>query len=144
MKLPEWSCRPQIHVVDFLLASLVGVAVGVIMIATLEYTKTRGKLLLTTLLGAGFSLTMVAATAMPRSGPGPWFRPLAMDAGGVALALMVLGLWATPDPDAFWKATAIVTILALGLVAGGQVLSRAQGSTAVRIAALSSATLRRR
>ncbi len=141
MKLPEWTRRPQVHAAGCLLSLLAALAVVAIMTGTQEYTKIRGMLLLTALLVAGFFLTMVAATAMPRSGPGPWFRPLAMGAGAVALALMVLGLWGIPDPDAFWKATAILTILALGLVATGQALSRAAGGTAVRILAASSASL---
>ena len=132
MRLPEWTGRPQVHAAGCLLSLLAAVAVVAIAIGTLEYTKTRGRLLLTALLVAGFFLTMVAATTVPRSGPGPWFRPMAMGAAIVALAMMVLGLWGTPDSNAFWKATAMVTILSLGLVAAGQALSRGQGGVTVR------------
>tara|TARA_Y100000758_G_scaffold11332_1_gene8572 strand:+ start:49 stop:366 length:318 start_codon:yes stop_codon:yes gene_type:complete len=33
----------------------------------------------------------------------------------MALLLLLIGLWGTPNSDAFWKSTAIVTILALVL-----------------------------
>ena len=140
MRLPRWTARPEAHAAGCLLALLAALAVVAFAIGTLEYTKTRGKLLLTALLVAGYFLTMIGATAMPRSGLGPWFRPLSFSAATLALVLMALGLWGTPDPDAFWKATASVTVLAMGLVAAGQALSRAEGRTAVRVAATGSAT----
>ena len=141
MRLPRWTARPEAHAAGCLLALLAALAVVAFAIGTLEYTKTRGKLLLTALLVAGYFLTMVGATAMPRAGPGPWFRPLAFSAATMALALMVLGLWGTADSNAFWKATAATTVLAMGLVAAGQALSRAEGGTAVRVAAICSAAL---
>lgn len=141
MRLPRWTARPEAHAAGCLLALIAALAVVAFAIGTLEYTKTRGKLLLTALLVAGYFLTMVGATAMPRAGPAPWFRPLAFGAATVALGLMVLGLWGTPDSDVFWKATAATTVLAMGLVAAGQALSRAERGRAVRIAATASAAL---
>ena len=141
MRLPEWTGRPQVYAAGCLLSVLAAVAVVAFAIGTLEYTKTRGKLLLTALLVAGFFLTLAGATAMPRSGPGPWFRPAAIGLAATALLLMVIGLWGTPDSNAFWKATAIVTLVAMGLVAAGQALSRSGRGRAVRVLAVSSASL---
>ena len=141
MRLPDWTVRPQIHAAGCLLAVMAAIAIVAFAIGTLEYTKTRGKLLLTALLVAGFFITLVGATAMPRSGPGPWFRPAAIGAASTALLLMVIGLWGTPDSNPFWKATAAVTLVAMGLVAGGQALSRVGNRRAVRALATSSAAL---
>ena len=141
MRLPEWTGRPQVYAAGCFLSVLAAVAVVAFAIGTLEYTKTRGKLLLTALLVAGFFLTLAGATAMPRSGPGPWFRPAAIGLAATALLLMVIGLWGTPDSNAFWKATATVTLMAMGLVAAGQALSRAGKSGAIRVLAVSSAFL---
>ena len=141
MRLPEWTGRPQVHSAGCFLSLLAAVAVVAFAIGTLEYTKTRGKLLLTALLVAGFFLTLAGATAMPRSGLGPWFRPAAIGVASLALLLMVMGLWGTPDSDAFWKATAAVTVVAMALVAGGQALSRAGGGRTLRLLAATSAVL---
>ena len=141
MRLPDWTGRPQIYAAGCLLAVMAAIAVVAFAIGTLEYTKTRGKLLLTALLVAGFFATLVGATAMPRSGPGPWFRPAAIGAASTALLLMVIGLWGTPDSNAFWKATASVTVVAMGLVAAGQALCRAGQRGVVRVFAASSAAL---
>ena len=141
MRLPDWTGRPQIHAAGCFLAVMAAVAIVAFAIGTLEYTKTRGKLLLTALLVAGFFVTLVGATAMPRSGPGPWFRPAAIGAASAALFLMVIGLWGAPDSNAFWKATAAVTVAAMGLVATGQALSRAGERKAVRALAVTSAAL---
>ncbi len=140
MRLPDWTGRPQIYAAGCFLAVLAAIAVVAFAIGTLEYTKTRGKLLLTALLVAGFFMTLVGATAMPRSGPGPWFRPAAIGAASTALFLMVIGLWGTPDSNPFWRATAAVTVVAMGLVAAGQALSRTgQGKAAQALAAASAA-----
>ena len=141
MRLPDWTGRPQIHAAGCFLAVLAAIAIVAFAVGTLEYTKTRGKLLLTALLVAGFFMTLVGATAMPRSGPGPWFRPAAIGAASTALLLMVIGLWGTPDSNPFWKATAAVTVLAMGLVAVGQALSRAGPTRIVQALAVTSAAL---
>lgn len=133
--------RPEAHAAGCLLALLAALAVLAFAIGTLEYTKTRGKLVLTALLVAGYFLTMVGATAMPNGGPGAWFRPLALATATLALGFMMLGLWGAPDSNPFWQATAAVTLLSLGLVAVGQSLSRADGGRGIRTAATASATL---
>ena len=52
-------------------------------------------------------------------------------AAGSGLALVVAGLWATPDPDAFWKAAAIASIAAASVAYScWALLFRAQGSAA--------------
>ena len=132
MQLPDWTVQPRVHAAGCFLSVLAAVAIMAFTIGTLEYTKTRGKLLLTALLMAGFFLTLVGATAMPRSGLGPWFRPAAIGVAVSALLLMVVGLWAAPDSNSLWRATASVTVLAMGLVAAGQVSSRASGRGSIQ------------
>ena len=119
MSLPGWVGRPQVHAAGCLLSLMALLAVLAFTIGTLEYTKTRGKLLLTALLVAGYFVTLLAATPIPRAGAGQWLRTAAVTLASVALLLMVLGLWGAPDSSAFWKATAIVTVLAMGVVAAG-------------------------
>ncbi len=40
---------------------------------------------------------------------------LALGTGAVALLLLLTGIWGTPNSDAFWKITAIVTVMGLVL-----------------------------
>ncbi len=124
MNLPGWVGRPQVHAAGCLLSLMALLAVAAFTIGTLEYTKTRGKLLLTALLVAGYFLTMLASTPIPRAGAGQWLRAAALIAATLALLLMLLGLWGAPDSDTFWKATAIITVLAMGVVVVGVTLPR--------------------
>ena len=90
------------------------VLVVVAMVVLGEYTKTRGRLLLTALTLAGFSLTALGPSALLRVS----FRPVAaagMSTSLLAFVLVTVGLWATPDPDAYWKATAVASLLAVSL-----------------------------
>ena len=121
-RLVSWAGRPQPHVVGLFLSVVAVLAIVAFMVATLEYSKTRGRLLLTALLVGGYFLTMLAASGITRQGWGPMVRLPAMIAPTVAILLMVLGLWGPPDSDGFWQATATVTVLAVGLVATGLVL----------------------
>ena len=101
-----------------LLASLAAAALVVVVMALLgEYTKTRGRLLLTALSLAGFCLLALAPSALAQRD-----RYAAWGVGGLAAAclgflLVAAGTWATPGADAYWKATAIVSI---GAVSGAQ------------------------
>ena len=141
MKLASWVGRPQPHIVGLFLSLMAVLAIVAFMIATLEYNKTRGRLLLTAFLVGGYFLTMLAAASIPREGWGPMVRHPAMLASTVAILLMVFGLWGTLDSNEFWKATAAVTVIAMGLTAAGQTLSRAEGGTAVRVTVIFSAAL---
>lgn len=127
MKLPGWFGHPYTHAAGVLLSLLAAVAVVAFMVGTLEYTKTRGKLLLTALLVGGFFLTTLGGTAIPREGIGRRLHPAAPVIALAALLLLLAGLWAGADSDGFWKAAACATILALGFVVSGIALSRASG-----------------
>lgn len=115
------------------------VALVAFMIGTLEYTKTRGKLLLTAFLVGGYFLTMLAATGIPAAGTRLWFRVVAQALASVSLLLLLLGLWGTPDSDPYWKAAALTTLLALGLVLSGLATRAGLGDSVVRVLALASA-----
>ena len=129
-RLSRWIGRPQTHIVGLFLSLMASLAVVAFAIATLEYTKTRGKLLLTAFLVAGYFVTMLAATGIPWRELGLRLRPAAMAAASAALLLLLLGLWGTPDSNAFWKSAAIATLLALGLTLTGVTLARASGGKA--------------
>jgi hypothetical protein len=59
----------------------------------------------------------------------------------MALFLLLLGLWATPDSDEFWKSAAGLTFLALGMSLAGLALGLGSSIPAARILAWASATL---
>jgi hypothetical protein len=102
--------------VAVLLASLVAALLVVAAMAWLgEYTKTRGRLLLTALSLAGFCLLAVAPSALH---PRRRYTPVAagaLAASSLGFLLVVGGTWATPDSDAYWKAAAIFAIVAVSL-----------------------------
>ena len=122
MKLIEWASRPQVHIVGLFLSLMALIAVLAFAIGTLEYTKTRAKLMLTAFLVGGYFLTMLAATRIPSAGPRVGVRLAAQSLATAALFLLLLGLWGTPDSDGYWKATAVVTLLGIGMVFSGMVM----------------------
>ena len=132
MKLPAWLGHPYTHTAGVLLALMAAVAVVAFMVGTLEYTKTRGKLLLTALLVGGFFLTTLGGTAIPRSGLGRRLRPVAPVMALAALLLLMVGLWAGADSDGFWKAAACATVLSLGFVITGVALALGVGRKSYR------------
>lgn len=140
MKLRDWLVHPYAHAAGVLLALLAAVAVVAFMVGTLEYTKTRGKLLLTALLVGGFFLTTLGGTGIPRSGLGRRLRPAAPVMALAALLLLLVGLWAGADSDGFWKAAACATVLSLGFVITGVALSRASGERVTDLFATTSAS----
>ena len=131
MKLLDWAGRPQTHIVGLFVSLLAAVFVVAFMIGTLEYTKTRGVLLLTTFLVGGYFLTMLVATGIPPTGVGRRLRPAAFAVATVALFLLLLGLWGRPNSNEFWKSAAIVTLLALGLALTGNTIAKASGDWVV-------------
>lgn len=95
--------------VSVLAALLVLVAIGVLG----EYTKTLGRFLLTALLIAGYCVTSLGPAALtnrnvPRIAPS-----IGSMMAGLAIVLLLAGVWGTPNSDGFWKATSIVTLLAV-------------------------------
>ncbi len=142
MKLTEWAGQPQTHIVGLFVSLLAALAVVAVIIGTLEYTKTRGQLLLTAFLVCGYFLTMLAATGIPQAGPGLLrLRPAALALATASLLLLLTGLWGTPDSNGFWKVASILTLLALGLALTGLALGRGAADRAVDVLAWASAAL---
>lgn len=140
-KLAEWTSRPQTHIVGLFLALMAALAVAAFMIATLEYTKMRGKLLLTAFLVAGYFVTTLASTATPKDGTVRWFFAVILAWATLALFLLLLGLWATPGSDEFWKSAAGITFLAFGMSFAGLALGLGSGVRQARTLAWVSAML---
>ena len=141
MRLPGWLGHPYTHAAGALLSLLAALAVVAFMVGTLEYTKLRGRLLFTTLMIAGFFATMLVATATPRQGAMRWGFTVILAWATLALLLLVLGLWATPDSDAYWKSAAAVTFLAFGMSLAGLALGLKSGASPARFLAWMSAGL---
>ena len=100
----------------FLAGMLAGLLAAALVIAAMallgEYTKTRGRLLLTALTLTAFCASAIAPSALLQR---QRFQAAAMGgfvASGAGFILLATGIWVTPDSDAYWKATAIASILA--------------------------------
>ncbi len=95
------------------LASLAAAVLVVVAMALLaEYTKTRGRLLLTALVLAGFFITSISPSAL--IGKEKWH---AVGLAGLAASLLgailvIVGIWGTPNSDGYWKTTAILSLMA--------------------------------
>ena len=141
MKVPRWVGHPYTHAAALLLSLLAALAVVAIMVGTLEYTKTRGRLLLTALLVAGYFLTTLAATATPKEGGMRWLFAAIFAWATLALLLLLLGLWATPGSNEFWKSAASATFVAFGMSFAGLALGLGSRVRPASILAWVSATL---
>ena len=87
-----------------LLASLVAAGLVVVFMGVLgEYTKTRGRLLLTALSLSGFSLLALAPSVLAQRTSYRNWGYAGVGIAGVAYLLVVGGVWGTPDSDAYWK-----------------------------------------
>ena len=85
------------------------------MVVVGEYTKTRGRYLLTALVfGAYFFFSLGPVWVAHRRSDSVMPR-VALVLGAAALLLLLTGIWGTPNSDGFWKSAAIVTVLALVL-----------------------------
>ena len=96
-----------------------GLAVAVLVIVAMvllgEYTKTRGRLFLTALVLAGFCLSALPPSILHVQRR---YRPTGETgilASVVGFVLVATGIWVTPDPDAYWKAAAIASVLAVSM-----------------------------
>ena len=99
----------------FLISSVVAVLIVIAIIVVGEYTKTRGRFLLSALMVEGYFFCSLAPIWVTERRPESMVSRVAIGAAVMALLLLLIGLWGTPNSDAFWKSTAIVTILALVL-----------------------------
>ena len=141
MKLPSWLGHPYTHAAALLLSLLAAVAVVAFMVGTLEYTKMRGRLLLSALLMAGYFLTTLIATGVPKDGAMRWLFAAIFGWATLALLLLLFGLWATPDSNEFWKSAAGITFVAFGMSFAGLALGLGSGIRSARILAWLSAIL---
>ena len=99
----------------FLISSVAAVLIVIAIIVVGEYTKTRGRFLLSALMVEGYFFCSLAPIWVTERRPESMVSRVAIGGAVVALLLLLIGLWGTPNSDAFWKSTAIVTILALVL-----------------------------
>ena len=109
------AISPRVFLTGMLGALAAAVLIVLAMVLLGEYTKTRGRLLLTALVLAGFCLSALPPSALFQRRR---YRPLGeagMMASAAGFLLVATGIWATPDPDAYWKAAAISSILAAAM-----------------------------
>ena len=99
----------------FLISSVAAVLIVIAIVVVGEYTKTRGRFLLSALMVEGYFFCSLAPIWVTERRPESMVSRVAIGAAVMALLLLLIGLWGTPNSDAFWKSTAIVTILALVL-----------------------------
>ncbi|PKB72597.1 MAG: hypothetical protein BZY75_06150 [SAR202 cluster bacterium Io17-Chloro-G7] len=99
------------RVILLLLLSLLAAGLVVIIMAALgEYTKTRGRLLLTALSLSGFSLLALTPSLLAQRANHQHWGHGGLGIAGLAYLLLVGGLWGTPDSDAYWKSVAIASL----------------------------------
>lgn len=99
-----------------LLAALAAALIVVLVMAIRgEYTKLQGRLLLTASTLAWSSLVALGPSLLQQRG---WYSAVAAAAlfsSILGFLLVTGGTWATPGADDFWKAAAIVSVLAVSL-----------------------------
>ena len=106
---------PKAYAIGFMASLLAAVLVVIAMVLLAEYTKTRGRLLLTALVLAAYFFSSLGPIWAAQQRSGSAAPRFAFVAGAAALLLLLTGIWGTPNSDAFWKSTAIVTIIGLVL-----------------------------
>ena len=106
---------PRPFAVGFVTASVVAVLIVIVMVVLGEYTKTRGRFLLTALVFEGYFFASLGPAWVAERKPDSVVSQVALAAAVTGLLLLLIGIWGTPNSDAFWKSTAIVTVLALVL-----------------------------
>jgi len=106
---------PKPYAIGFLLSSVVAVLVVITMIVLGEYTKTRGRFLLSALVFEAYFFVSLASAWAAEKRLDSWVARTALVAGAAALLMLLTGIWGTPDSDAFWKSAAIITTIAVAL-----------------------------
>ena len=107
--------NPRNYAVGYLASSVAAVAIVIAMVVLGEYTKTRGRMLLTALVLGAYFFSSLGPVWLAQRRPGSPVSGMALAVGAAALLLLLAGIWGTPNSDAFWKSAAIVTLLALAL-----------------------------
>ena len=97
------------------MSSVAAVLIVIAIVVIGEYTKTRGRFLLSALMMEGYFFCSLGPVWVWERRPGSLIAKIAAGFAGFGLFLLLIGLWGTPNSDAFWKSAAIVTILALAL-----------------------------
>ena len=106
------------HIGVVFLCSLTAAGLVVLVMAFVgEYTKTLGRFLLTALSLTGFSLLALAPVLLRRRSGDRWLGGKGLGSIGLwapvlGFGLVVGGIWGTPNSDAYWKGTSIVSIWA--------------------------------
>ena len=94
-----------------LLASMAAaVLIAIVMVVLGEYTKTRGRLFLTALSLSGFCLLALAPSVLARRPRRHLLGDVGLAAAGLGYILLIIGIWATPNSDAYWKSVAVVLV----------------------------------
>lgn len=106
---------PRSYGVGFLTSSVVAVLIVIAIVILGEYTKTRGRFLITALIVEGYFFCSLGPLWVAERRPDSLVPRVGLAAAVASLLLLLTGIWGTPNSDAFWKSTAIVTILALVL-----------------------------
>ncbi len=95
------------------LAAAVLVVVAMLLLG--EYTKPRGRLLLTALSLSAYCLLALPPSVLAQRARYPLASFSGLAAAGLGWLLLIAGAWATPNSDAYWKAAGIVSIEAISL-----------------------------
>ena len=109
------AIAPRVFLTGMLGALAVAVVIVLVMVLLGEYTKTRGQMLLTSLVLAGFCLSALPPSALHQRRRYPPLGEAGLMASAAGFVLVATGIWATPNPDAYWKAAAIGSILAAAM-----------------------------
>jgi len=105
--------RPRSYGVGCMLFSVVSVLIVVAIVVLGEYTKTRGRFLLTALLLAAYFFISMAPAWTVEHRPESRVAPIAWLVAATAVMILLIGVWGTPNSDAFWKSAAIITTLGM-------------------------------
>ena len=97
------------------MSSVVAVLIVIAMVILGEYTKTRGRFLLTALILEGYFFASLGPAWVADRRPDSRVAKAALVAAAAALLTLLTGIWGTPNSDAFWKSAAIITTLGLVL-----------------------------
>ena len=131
---PKFFLRPRTYLAGVAVSLAAALLVLLAMAVLGEYTKTRGRLLLTALSLAGFCVLAFPSAVLASRGRQAVLTVLGVSAAALGFALIVVGLWATPDSDAFWKAASIASIAAASIAYSCWVLSFRAQRLAARVA----------
>ena len=105
--------KPKPFAIGFVITSVLAVLIVIVMVVLGEYTKTRGRFLITAMVFEGYFFCSLGPAWVAGQRTDSQVPRVALVAAVAALLLLLIGIWGTPNSDAFWKSTAIVTALAL-------------------------------